>query len=239
MSRNPVQTRERICHSAMQLAIRDGLMTLTLDNVAVEAGLSKGGVMHHFPSKEALLEGVIEHFGTRLERELTRVVSEDDASNQRWVRAILKMLFSGDPTDPQPQRAKRSKEPSPSTSTRFMMSVLALAIHDRQLANPVRAIGQRLRQRLLSNPDEGIDQLMSWLVIDGLFLWELVGLIDRTDPLYDRVIDELKQRVGLEPSKTPSKPPSKTNAATMKLQRVGSIPTKKVATASRRRRGSS
>ena len=40
--------REKILHAAMQVAIRDGVMAMTLDAVAQEAGVSKGGLLYHF-----------------------------------------------------------------------------------------------------------------------------------------------------------------------------------------------
>ena len=41
---------------------RDGAQALTLDAVAAEAGVSKGGVLYHFASKRALIDGLIERW---------------------------------------------------------------------------------------------------------------------------------------------------------------------------------
>ena len=69
-------TREKLCETAIEIAAREGLAAMTLDNVARHAGVSKGGVTYHFPSKEKLVEGVVEHFGQRLEdRKSTRLNS--------------------------------------------------------------------------------------------------------------------------------------------------------------------
>ena len=38
---------------------RDGARALTLDAVAAEAGVSKGGVLYHFATKRALIDGLI------------------------------------------------------------------------------------------------------------------------------------------------------------------------------------
>ncbi len=174
------ETRERIFRAAMQLAARDGLMTVTLEKVAEESGLSKGGVMHHFPSKEALLSGVIMHFTDQVEREMTRLVAEDPNPTYRWVRAMLRMMTSYDGDN-------SSDLPSRKTLEQFMLSVLAATIHNPEVVKPVQAIGQRLRGRLTSVPEEGIEQLMMWLAMDGLFLWQFVGLVSSDDPLIDQV----------------------------------------------------
>ncbi|MFK5596680.1 TetR/AcrR family transcriptional regulator [Methylobacterium sp. HMF5984] len=46
---------EVILDAAEALLRRSGSRTLTIDAVAVEAGLSKGGVLHHYASKDALV----------------------------------------------------------------------------------------------------------------------------------------------------------------------------------------
>ena len=45
--------------------LREGAARLTLDAVAKRAGVSKGGVIYNFPSKEALLKAMIERLVTR------------------------------------------------------------------------------------------------------------------------------------------------------------------------------
>lgn len=53
--------RTQVLDAAISLAQRDGVTAVTLDSVASEAGLTKGGLMYHFPSRTALLQGVQEH----------------------------------------------------------------------------------------------------------------------------------------------------------------------------------
>jgi AcrR family transcriptional regulator len=184
------ETRERIYRAAMQLAARDGLLTLTLENVAEESGLSKGGVMHHFRSKEELLSGVIAHFTDQVEREMTRLVAEDPNPTYRWVRAMLRIMTSTD-------HDSGSDLPTRQTLEQFMLSVLAATIHNPEVVKPVQAIGQRLRGRLTSVPEEGIEQLMMWLVLDGLFLWQFVGLLSSEDPLIEQVHTHLIEKLEL------------------------------------------
>ena len=51
-------TVERIYAASEALIAREGIGRLTIDAVAAEAKLSKGGVLHHFRSKEALVVGL-------------------------------------------------------------------------------------------------------------------------------------------------------------------------------------
>jgi AcrR family transcriptional regulator len=51
--------RTALLEAAVRVASRDGAARLTLDAVAQEAGVSKGGLLYHFASKEALLSGLL------------------------------------------------------------------------------------------------------------------------------------------------------------------------------------
>ena len=61
---NPSRS-ERSRNAALQAALtilsRDGPGRLTLDAIARESGLSKGGLMHQFPTKQAVLEALLEN----------------------------------------------------------------------------------------------------------------------------------------------------------------------------------
>src|SRR5919112_6281730 len=55
-------SREKILDAAAELVSEIGAGRLTLDGVAERAGLSKGGLLYNFPTKEALLQGMIQRF---------------------------------------------------------------------------------------------------------------------------------------------------------------------------------
>ncbi|TCO69450.1 TetR/AcrR family transcriptional regulator [Rhodovulum euryhalinum] len=69
--------RSRILDAAEAVALREGARHLTLDAAARESGLSKGGVLYHFPSKQALLDGMLQRF-------IDRVRAEIDAHRTRF-----------------------------------------------------------------------------------------------------------------------------------------------------------
>ena len=49
-------TRKRLLDAAAVVVRRDGAQALTLDAVAAEAGVSKGGLLYHFKTKRELLD---------------------------------------------------------------------------------------------------------------------------------------------------------------------------------------
>ena len=54
--------RDRIITGALELAHRDGFDALTFDTLAEHVGLSRGGVIYHFRTKNELLEGIAAAF---------------------------------------------------------------------------------------------------------------------------------------------------------------------------------
>lgn len=49
-----------ILDAANRILTRQGLAGATVEAIAAEAGMSKGGVLHYFPSKEKLLAGAVQ-----------------------------------------------------------------------------------------------------------------------------------------------------------------------------------
>ena len=64
--------RAALLDAATAVIRRDGATALTLDAVAAEAGASKGGVLYHFATKRALIDGLItrwlDDFSAQLEK---------------------------------------------------------------------------------------------------------------------------------------------------------------------------
>ncbi|MFL5200572.1 MAG: TetR/AcrR family transcriptional regulator, partial [Microvirga sp.] len=75
-TRGRKSSREKILDAAAELVAEIGAGRLTLDAVAEKAGLSKGGLLYNFPTKEALLQGMIQ-------RMIDQVTSEKDALREK------------------------------------------------------------------------------------------------------------------------------------------------------------
>jgi len=87
-------TQTMILEAANKVVLEKGVGALTLDAVALEAGVSKGGLLYHFPSKNKLIEGMIERlvaeFDSALEVELAK-------SNGDWLSAYIRASFQSNP----------------------------------------------------------------------------------------------------------------------------------------------
>ncbi len=56
----------QIVEAAVEIIAEKGIKETTLDAVAKKAGLSKGGLIHYFPTKKALIETVVKEFFSRI-----------------------------------------------------------------------------------------------------------------------------------------------------------------------------
>ncbi len=66
----PDSARDRILDAFQRVLVAGGERAATLDAVAAAAGVSKGGLLYHFASKDALVDGLIDR--------LEGFVAEDD-----------------------------------------------------------------------------------------------------------------------------------------------------------------
>lgn len=124
---NPDLKRRKIIE-ATQRILRDGghFTKFSLEKVAQEAGVSKGGLLHHFPDKESLLRGASEDLITQFETELARELaqSDDGSPSGSFTRAYIctalvnESQFS-DTFSPVLLAFLRSKHHSENVKTRF------------------------------------------------------------------------------------------------------------------------
>ena len=79
----PGPARDRILEAAERVVAEVGAARLTLDVVAQAAGVSKGGLLYHFPSKESLLGALAQRYVQSMEQCIESAksgISEQDHS---------------------------------------------------------------------------------------------------------------------------------------------------------------
>ncbi|MFC9248291.1 TetR/AcrR family transcriptional regulator [Streptomyces sp. NPDC057136] len=91
------KTKLRILDGALDLLRAEGGGTITLEATAKQAGLTKPGLMYHFPTKEALMLAVVDHVADRWEREMLGYLGGPlrTASPYRRIRAYVEAALSG------------------------------------------------------------------------------------------------------------------------------------------------
>ena len=192
MARPPATTPKAILEAAIRVASRDGLQATTLDKVAEEAGVTKGGVLYHFASKDDLLRRMMEHFANEVEQGLVTRIADDPHADRRWVRAMIDMVFA-----PQADLEHRADVTphgiAPDLTHKFIMAMLTAFASNPQLLEVIRPFLERMRARIQSE-ENAVEQVVTWLAADGLFLWELFGMARPGDAMWNAVVEELRRR---------------------------------------------
>lgn len=68
------------------LVVDGGERAATFDAVAAAAGVSKGGLLYHFPSREALVDGLIERLTGLVDDDVARMTTAPDGPVDYFIR---------------------------------------------------------------------------------------------------------------------------------------------------------
>lgn len=90
MRKQSERTRRQIFEACSRILRNEGLTNLTLDAVADEAGISKGGLLYHFPNKVELVEALFEYHNDIFETRLLELVELEGDHPGAWLRAYAK-----------------------------------------------------------------------------------------------------------------------------------------------------
>lgn len=82
------QTREALIEEATRQFAEHGFKATSLDKIAQAARLTRGAVYHHFPSKRALFEAVVEEQEKRVIGEVASVLQHHDDMFDGYLAAI-------------------------------------------------------------------------------------------------------------------------------------------------------
>ena len=182
----PLNARTRVLEAATRLVAREGAKGLTIAAVSREAGLSRGGVFYHFPSKEAIIQGMLAHLIAEFERHLDAEAARDPEPGGRWARAFVRASFA-------------MEEPTASAFT----ALIAAIAEDPRLLDPLREHLARWRTKT----EEGLDTTTAAVVrltSHALWLNGLFGINDLRDEerhaVIDRIVTLTATREGTSPT---------------------------------------
>lgn len=98
LQRDPVRTRGALLTAATQALMKHG-PNVSLDVVAREAGVSKGGLLHHFRSRDALLVALTEEWLARFGAAVERHRDPHDTAPGALARAHIRATFDPEASD--------------------------------------------------------------------------------------------------------------------------------------------
>lgn len=186
------RTRAALLAAADAVVRRDGVSNLTLDRVAAEAGVSKGGLLYHFSSKQELVVALLDDTLVRADDALDELTTSTDPG--AFARAYLEFVRSGE------HRESGARQ-----------GIFASAALDEGELAPAQKQFAVWQERLLD--DDGIDPtlaLLARVVGDGLWLIDLFGLAPPSDDQRGELIDLVNRLIdGGGPAPAPKKSKAK------------------------------
>ncbi|MET9771094.1 TetR/AcrR family transcriptional regulator [Streptomyces sp. NPDC006415] len=75
--------RTQILEAATRVVQREGVKSVTFDSVAAEAGLTKGGLLYHFASRDDLVQAIHQHLADAWEADLVAAAGKPAAEATR------------------------------------------------------------------------------------------------------------------------------------------------------------
>jgi len=90
MSRPPA-AREAALDAFEHLIASEGERAATIEATAREAGVSKGGLLYHFGTRQALIEGLIERLHRLIEEDIERIDTAPDGPISYFVRSSVQI----------------------------------------------------------------------------------------------------------------------------------------------------
>lgn len=159
----PTDARNKVLDAAEGIVAARGVAALTLEAAARAAGVSKGGLLYHFASKESLLRGMVDRMATEMHAMFEALFARQPEGPGRACRAFLAWGFHNPPD----QHAR---------DLRVAAALLAAHNHDPKLLDPMRNFHARLRT--LAEAD-GLPDGVAKAVIaacDGMFMAQVFGI---------------------------------------------------------------
>jgi AcrR family transcriptional regulator len=171
----PGPAHDRILEAAERVVAEVGAARLTLDVVAQAAGVSKGGLLYHFPSKESLLVALSQRYVQSMEHCIESAkggLSEGEAG--RDLKACIVGILGSDP---------RSKA--------MGAALLATAANDLTLLEVIRERIAAHNQELADSGADFARATIVMLAIDGLMMRESLRISPYTEQQREQVVREL------------------------------------------------
>jgi AcrR family transcriptional regulator len=160
----PKMTPDALLDAAGRVVARQGIANLTLESVAAEAGVSKGGLLHHFPSKDRLVEAMVQRSAESWRGCYRSAYERTSEGPGRMARAVLSHCLSD---------AQCWTEELRSSSS----AVFAALAQNPSLIEPMRAAYTELHT-LIAQDDlpPGVGETVI-AAIDGLWMDWVLGLV--------------------------------------------------------------
>jgi AcrR family transcriptional regulator len=176
----PASRIDELLDAAEAVIVRDGIASLTLDSVAAEAKVSKGGLLHHFPSKDRLVEALVTRTANAIREHNAAAFESAPEGPGRMARGLLAANL-------------RDMQEWCTTCQRSSAATFSALAHNPQLLAPMREAYADLHRRVAADdlPAGVGDAVVA--AIDGMWLYWVLGLVPVDQAMIVRVRKALEK----------------------------------------------
>ena len=173
----------QVLDAAERVVARDGAARLTLDAVAVEAGISKASVLYDYKSKQALIAALVE-----------RSVAADNGFNQSMTASL-----GATPSATVRGRILAAAEPLPDAFRDVALNLCAALAQDAGLRQTIQRNQSAVIADIMASSASPRGALLAYLALEGLKLLESLDYHSWPKPERDRILREIHWLVDLQP----------------------------------------
>ncbi len=155
-------TKAKIIAAAANVAVARGVQNLTMEAVAEEAGISKGGVFYHFGSKQELLLGMVQALVDITEKEVSAAQAQDHEAGS-WLRGFIRACLTNSAEDLGPVG-------------RLSVAFLTAAANDTTLLAPMNERQPAWREAINTSGIDPVQAQIVRLAADGLWINDVMGV---------------------------------------------------------------
>lgn len=170
-------SKDSILNATERVIRRLGMVGTTIEAVAAEAGVSKGGLFYHFSSKKELLLQLLERYGTQFQALRGEIYASLPDDPNRLLKATV---------------LAASKYPARYDSN--LSNFLSL-LDDVDLRGKVLEMRRGLFKEIVSGYPNPERVMLAMLVTDGLWVMDLFGDESINDAMRVKIIGELLQLI--------------------------------------------
>ena len=161
MTRKKEIDRDRILDAAEAVILESGGQSFTLDAVAARAGISKGGLVYSFATKDDLVYAALEREMARFREAVRRRVGDGPIGPVELVLAHIEEALEED-----------------DASTQMAAFLITALVHAPEMLEPVRRYYRDLLDPLRSKGGDMHEVRHALLAVEGIFLLRGLGFVE-------------------------------------------------------------
>jgi AcrR family transcriptional regulator len=168
-------SRKKAIEAALTILSRDGVGGLTFDSLSRESGISKGGLLHQFRTKQGVLSALLEHQRLQFEQ-----IARDYMANEGAAKA--------EPTLAAQIAIYREAVKQPHSVARAVLAALIESPGLLEESRDTDAVKMKALHAEASDPDLA---LLRYFAASGIAFHSLLGLSPLSDAARDRLFKRL------------------------------------------------